>query len=561
MIGNLVLPLDFALIVVTATALSFIAKRTGQPTIVAYILTGLLLGPVFFNIVSESEVTRLMSELGLAFLLFLIGIELDFDEIQDILSPVVRIALGQTVLQTSLAFAVSYLLGFSLVETMVLAVCTVFGATPVVVKILADKDEISTLPGKIDVGVLIIQDIILVVTLAVMSAESLSSFTEIGISLGKIVMMSGLIGVLSYTSSRYFLPQVFDRVAENQEALLIHGIAWAFLFISLSDLLGISIEVGAFLAGLSLGQLPYSAELQERIRPLTNFFIMIFFSSIGLTLERAGLLLYWKEAVLGSLVLMAGNFVIMFYLIDRENFTPETSFLGSINMIQVSEFSLVVGALAVSRGFIDGNILGYLSMMALITMSSSSYIINSNRKIYHRVEHLLQMFESEDKKDVEIRELKNHALVIGYDELTRNLLPVLKQHYQDVVVVDRNPENIERLASSDYEFIYGDFHHGEIRKASGIEKAQFVLSVAPDPELNRRMLEHVDPGAIIFLKSDDLEKAAELYELGAHYVITRNILTGERLSEYIKLYLEDESLFREEIQSDINKIRYGGEKE
>lgn len=298
------------------------------------------------------------------------------DDIRETLRQIVNIAVWQTVLQTALAFAIAWVLGFSFVETTIIVLATVFGATPIIVKLLTDKDEIATLPGRIDVGVLIIQDIYLVVLLALLSVESFGSPSEIAVSVGSIFLLMAGIGAFSHVSAKYLLPRLFDLVADDREIFFIVGIAWAFLFIAVSDRLNLSIEVGAFLAGLSLAQVSYTSELTERVRPITDFFMVIFFSSIGLRLAADQLFAFWREAVIASAVLMVGNFLIMFFLIDYENFTPRTSFLGSINMIQVSEFSLVVGALAISQGYIGPDVLGHLSLMAIVTMSLSTYVIN-----------------------------------------------------------------------------------------------------------------------------------------------------------------------------------------
>lgn len=544
----------FALIIVVATVLGFVAQRTRQPTLIAYILTGIVLGPIVLDAVTETALIGLMSELGLGFLLFLIGVEMKFDEIRGIFGPVVRIALGQTVLQTGLAFAVSYLLGFSFIETVILAMATVFGATPVVVKLLADKDEISTLPGKLDVGVLLIQDVILIISLTVLSAGSLSNPVQIAVSLTEVLGLVAVIAVFSFASSRYLLPTLFEKIVENKHAFFIYGIAWAFLFITLSQMMDISLEVGAFLAGLSLGQLPYSSEMQERIRPITDFFMVIFFASIGLSLSAENLLMYWKEAVIASIILMVGNFLIMFYLIDREQFTPETSFKGSINMIQVSEFSLVVGAMAITQGFIGEDILGYLSLMALMTMGASSYVINYNHEIYERLTPVLEWWESEEKQDIDIETLNEHAVILGYNEMAEDILPVLEEHFDQILVVDRHPRNVRTLSGRDHEFIYGDFKHGEIRKASKIKTASFIVSFVADHSINLRILEDRRDDALVFLRSEGVDEAAELYELGADYVINKKILAASKLIDYLETYFEDDYRFTERIREDTETI-------
>lgn len=545
MVDAVALAPEFALILVTATVLGYIARLTGQPTLIAYIFTGLILGPVFLDVITQTELVDLMAELGLGFLLFLLGMEMKLDKIRDILRSITNIAIWQTVLQTALAFGVALLLQFTLVQSVIIALATVFGATPVIVKVLTDKDEITTLPGRIDVGVLILQDIYLVIILALLSAESLANPVDIATSIVTVLVMMSFIAVFALTSSRYLLPPLFNRVAQNTDAFFIVGLAWAFLFIAASEGLDLSLEVGAFLAGVSLAQLPYSTELEQRIQPITDFFMVIFFASIGLIIAADDLLAYWSEAVIASALLMVGNFLIMFYLIDRENFTPETSFLGSINMVQVSEFSLVVGALAVTQGYVGTDILGYLSLMAILTMTLSTYLITYNHALYRRAEPYLARFESDEKRDVALREYRDHAVVVGYDELSREVLPVLREHFDQVVVVDRDPGNTDMLEAAEDEYIYGDFKYGEIRAAAALGRAAFVLSSSVQRDVNERILHETRDDATVFVEADGREDAIGLYDAGADYVILADVLTGERINEHLKLYLYDAEFFAE----------------
>ncbi len=573
---------DLVLIIVTATVLSILARKTGQPTIVAYILTGIVLGPVLigvaedlgltpliaqlgldiiphpFGAVTESELTHLMSELGLGFLLFLLGIEMNLKDIEELLRPITNIAIWQTVLQTSLAFIIPLVLGFTMMETVVIALCTVFGATPVIVKLLNDKGEINSLPGKIDVGVLILQDIYLVIILALFSADSLTNPSEIGFQLVKIFSLIALIGGLSYLLAQNLLPRLFKKIGNDRHAFFIHGLAWAFIFITISVNLGLDIEVGAFLAGLGLGQMPYRNELKERIRPLTDFFIVIFFSSIALTLEPSNLYAYWFQALIASIVLMVGNFMIMFYLINRLGFDSMTSFLGSINMTQVSEFSLVVGGLAVTQGYIGNDILGYLSLMALLTMTSSSYLINYNKQIFAKVEHLLERFDN--NHEWSSKEMEDHVVILGYDNLARNTVAELEEHGEEIMIVDRNPENVEELSNSKYEYIFGDASHGEIRKDAGLDRAKIIISFVPDLSLNKQLLRSTEEECVRVVKARNFEEAGELYDLGADYVIIKNMLSGDRLGDQLKAYFEDKELFLEEVQEEQEKIRWRDEK-
>ncbi len=206
---DVALAADFALIIVVATLIGLVARQLGQPTIVAYIVTGVVLGPVVLDVVTIEGLVEHMAELGLGFLLFLLGLKMRFDDIREILRPIANIAIGQTILQTALAFLVAWALGFDTTAVIVIALATVFGATPIIVKLLTDKDEITSLPGKIDVGVLIVQDIYLVVVLALFSADELGNVSEVASTLAIIFVMMGFIAVFSLASSRYLLPTLF----------------------------------------------------------------------------------------------------------------------------------------------------------------------------------------------------------------------------------------------------------------------------------------------------------------------------------------------------------------
>ncbi|ELY57585.1 cation:proton antiporter [Natronolimnohabitans innermongolicus] len=555
--SEIALAADFAIIVVVATLIGLIARQTGQPTIIAYILTGIILGPVAFDIVTEEGLVELMADLGFAFLLFLLGLKMRFEDIREILPAVTNVAFGQTVMQTALAFLVAWALGFGTTEILVISLATVFGATPIIVKILTDKDEITSLPGKIDVGVLIVQDIYLVIVLALFAADDLGGAGDIASTLGVILVMMSFIGIFSLLSSRYILPKLFRRIADNKDVFLIVAIAWAFLFVAIAEGADLDPKVGAFLAGISIAQLPYSKELEDRITPITDFFILVFFATIGLQIDGlSSLLAYWWEAIVASIVLMVGNFWIMFYLIDREGFDVETSFLGSLNMVQVSEFSLIVGALAIDQGYIGPDVLGYLSLMALLTMSVSTYLIAYNHAIYERLEPWFSRFESGDEKDAEISTHENHAIAIGYDEITERALPLLEELYGEVVIIDRQTDHIEELEREGrYEYVFGDFRHTEVRKEANLKGADFVLSSSVEREVNEALLREVGEDATVFVEAERIGDARTLYDRGATYVIMTSHLAAEKLSEYIELYVSDRASFDDAVARDVEGIR------
>lgn len=544
-----------ALAAVTASVLAVIFHRLKQPTVTAYILTGILLGPAVFGITSSSETIQLFSELGLAFLLFLIGLEIDVEDVKEIIKPTMLIGGAQMVFMFAAGTAIGLLLGFTQTQSLFTGVFLMFSSTAVVVKMLSDKDQITSLPGRLNVSILLLQDIVVVLALAALNTSA-SSVPALGLKVVETVAFIALTAAISVISSRYLLSRLFDSYAEEKHGFLIYAVAWLFIFIQISQFLNLSVEIGAFLAGIGLGRLKISGEVMERIRPLTDVFMAVFFIGVGLKLTQGAIISYWDEALIVSSLVIPLKFVTSFLLADFAKFSPETSFISGVNTAQISEFSIVLATLAATQGFITQEFVGFASLTAITTMTVSSYMLNYNKELYSCFEGFLRRFEGEDKNDVDVRRLEGHAVVIGYERLSKNLLPMLEEYFDEVLIIDSNSENVQELAQSGYEYIYGDFKHGEIRNSAKLQKAGLVLSVSSQHEVNLQVLDDVGDDVTSFVRAESPEEALELYELGAHYVIRKNILTGEKLSNYINLHREDRELFNKEVKEEIEKIRW-----
>jgi Kef-type K+ transport system membrane component KefB len=559
MAAELALTTDLAIILVTATLVGIAAYRTGQPTIVGYLLTGLLLGPAAFGVVEPSETTTAMAELGLAFLLFLLGIKLRIEDISHVLSTILKVSFPQMGLVFLVGSGTASILGFPVWEAVLIGAVVMYSSTAVVVKMLTDKDAVTSLPGKLDVGVLLVQDVVVVILLTLLATGRPGGAAELGLTLLTILGLIAGVGVITVVAMRYLLPELFRRVAHDRDAFFLVAVAWAFLFILGFDELGLSIEMGAFLAGVSLAQLPYSTELRDRISPLSDLFILVFFASIGLQLDAGDLFVYWQEAVVAAVVLLPAKFLIFFALFRWQEFSLETAFLGSVNMVQVSEFALVAGAVAVAEGFIGEPVLGFLSLLAVLTMSVSVYVIKYNYRLFERLQPFLRRWETAGTgRLIEQKRYRDHAVVIGYDELTRGILPRLETAYDDVVVVDRTVAHIDALERAGHDVVYGDVRHAEVRNASGLERAAFVLSSSAEPDVNRALIADVGERTTVFVEAEWAEDARELYEYGAHYVVLNPQLTAERLAEYLDAYFEDHEVFDTAAKTDIVRSQRPG---
>lgn len=560
------LTVDLAIILLSATVMGFVAKQTRQPTIVGYIVAGVLIGPAVLGIVEVGELTETLSELGLAFLLFLLGIKMRLDDVRYVLKPIVKISFPQMGLVGLAGGGVAMALGFGPLEAFIIGLAVMYSSTAVVIKMLTDKDEATSLHGKIDVGILLVQDIVVVILLAVLAAGRPESLAEVGATLAIVLTLVALISAAALAASRYALPPLFRRIADNRQVFFLIAISWAFLFVLISSEINVllsplgieaylSIEMGAFLAGLAIAQLPYSKQLQDHVNPLTDLFVMVFFVTVALDLEASQLLFYWQEALITVLILMPAKFLIFFGLIYWQKFSVETTFLGSINMIQVSEFGIILGVAAAAGGFVGEEVLGYLTLLALVSMAISVYFIEYNHMLYDRLAPYLERWEREAVFEANKKEYEGHAVVIGYDAVTRSVLPLLAEHYDDVVVVDRRVDHISILEEHGYEALYGDFRNATIRKDAALNRAQFVLSSSVELDVNTALLREAHPDAVVFVEAENAADARVLYDRGAHCVIMSTQLAGDRLSAYLKAFLEDAEVFREVVQVDAELLR------
>lgn len=520
-----VVPVDFGIILVTAFILAVIASRTGQPTVIAYLVTGLVLGPALLDVVEVTEFVVLVEELGFPLLLFLIGLEMKFDAFRSILSKVGKIAAVQVVTQQLMAFSVAYFLGFPAVQAFYISMCTIFGATPVVVKMLTDKHETSTRAGRIDIGVLILQDIFMVVVLGFLAAGQISGPSDLVFTLGRIISMGVILGAASFFASRAVESKLLGDLADNKHAFFIQGLGWAFLFIALADLVGLSLEIGGFLAGISLGQVPYSTELQEKVRPLTNLLLAVFFAGIGLSLNAEQLFAYWKEALIAISILSSSAFIVMYFLTRWQDFSTETSFKSSINLVMMSEFGLVAGAVAVERGLLTAGILGYMTLIKLITNGYAVYLIQYNDRIYSMVKPYLNVVGEEEKES----ESEDHVVVFGNSRLDEVVRPVLDEKFEEVVFVEADPHEMRQLEEEGEEFVFGDPRHPEVRREAGVQDARAVVSLEEDFDLDREMAENLE--CTFVAVSDDKEESDELMEKGADHVVLEDGAVQKVLEE------------------------------
>src|SRR3989344_4993713 len=340
--------LEIGLVLVVATIVSCIIRFLRQPLILGYILTGLVVGPSLLNLIKSTETITLFSHMGIALLLFLVGININPKVIKEVGLVSLITGVGQVFITTLLGFGIALLFGFSKLSSLYLGIALAFSSTIIIMKLLSDKNDTEKLYGKISIGFLIVQD--LVAILALMVVSSLGEGVNLSsLAMQKIVIGAGLTASLLLIGI-YILPRLTKTLANNQELLLLFSIGWAMALASLFDLSGFSIEIGALLAGITLSSSPYRYEIGIKMTPLRDFFLLIFFLLLGSQLSFGDIGNHIWAVIIFSLVVFVGNPLIVMFLMGRIGYTKRTGFLAGLTVSQISEFSFILVALGISYG-------------------------------------------------------------------------------------------------------------------------------------------------------------------------------------------------------------------
>ncbi len=522
---------SIGIMIVAATLVILLARRANVPTIVLYILTGLLLGPVGLDLLSvdiahdghaESAVA-VVAEIGIVLLLFIVGLELSLEKIKSVGMVAVAAGLGQIFFTAVFGYGASLLLGFTSMEAVFLALALTFSSTVVVVKLLAQKKDMNTLYGRIAVGIFLVQDVVVVLALTFLAGlgepESMEA-TALALNLGQAFLGMTLMLVIALFASRFLLEKPMAWIAASAPATLIWSLSWCFAFVVASEWLELSPEIGAFLAGLSLAQLPIAHDLRRRVNPLMNYFIAIFFISLGAQMDLSALTDYWPAIIIFSIFVLIGKPVFFMYIIARRDYSERTSFLTSVTVAQISEFSFIFAALGLSVGLIDESILSLITIVGLITIGASSYMIIHNEALYDwtRERGWLKPYNAAQKDD-ELKEAKlsNHIIVVGMNAMGRRLVQELCQRGETVLAVDTD---VGKLADLPCHHLVGNINYPTVLDDAFLEEAKLVVSTLRIEDTNNLLAYRSrQAGVPIAVHAFDPSVVAELDRLDVDFLI------------------------------------------
>ncbi len=523
---------DIAIIIIVAAIGGFIANRTKQPLVLAYILTGVILGPLL-GLVTDLNTIRMLSEIGIAFLLFIVGLDLNLKKLKHIGSIATIGAISQMTIFFILGFATGMFFGFTTMTSVYIGLIITFSSTMVVLKMLSDKKELDTLHSRIVIGILIMQDIVAIIALSLLNKTGNLSIGSLGITLLTGVALVGL----AYLLARFVFPKIFKLAARSQEVLFMISLAVCFTFSFLFYLGGFSISVGAFIAGVTLGNLPYNHEISGKIKPLRDFFSVLFFTSLGLELVFKDITnIIWPIVVLILIVTIIKPIIITI-TVSMFGYKKRVSFLSGLTLGQISEFGLILAAQGLMLGHISKEIYTIAIVVALVSITTTSYFIKFEQRIYYHISKRLKSLDKIGKKSQALElfndKTKHQVILCGYNRIGYSIFHSLQKIGKDFVIVEYNPDIIKSLINKKIPCIYGDLNDPEVLESINFSEVELVISTIPDLSANLIVLHEVKKRkkkVNIILTAYSISDALELYKAGADYVIVPHLLGGEHVS-------------------------------
>ena len=542
------------IIIITAIA-AFILRLVKQPQILAYVLVGVLLSPLL-KLVTDTSLIESMSLVGVAFLLFIVGLEIDIKSLRNVAFVSSLGSTIQIIILFGFGYLISLLLGFLSLEAAYIGLMLSFSSTMVVMKLLSDKRELNTLHGRIVVGTLLTQDVVAILALSILT--SVNGFTVVlfGISLVKFVSLF----LISYLASKYLFPDFFRFAARHQELLLITSLAVCFLFSLAFYSLGFSIAIGAFLAGVALGSLEYNLEIIGKVRSLKDFFSLLFFVSLGMGLSLGVIKEKWTLllALLG-LVLVLKPIVIM-TICSLFKYTKKPSFLSALSLAQIGEFSLILAAQGLALGHISQDLFSLTVIITLVSITLTSYFIQFDQFFYRLLERPLRIFDRFYTEGLEYLPTPARPKIVlcGYNRIGYSILRDLDVVKKKVLIIDYNPEVITQLVREGYHCIYGEVTDDEIIERMGLAQISLLVSTVPDYTDNLfliRKVKEVNKKASIFVTASDIDSALTLYSHGADYVIMPHFLGGDHVANIISGLREKKIVLHQERNRHITDLK------
>jgi Kef-type K+ transport system membrane component KefB len=486
---------SFAIILIASAVAGVVANRLRQPLIAAYIVVGIAAGPAVMGWVGSGDEIELLAQIGVTVLLFVVGLKLDVHIVRRI-GPV---SLGAGLGQIAFTFLIGYLLcealGMDVVTALYTAAALTLSSTIILVKLLSDRREIDSLHGRIVVGVLIVQDIVAVAAMTLLGSTPGAAAEGLVQVAGWLSLKLVIAAAAVFVLMRYILPPLLHRLARSQELLMLFAVAWGIALAAVGEHLGFSKEVGAFLAGFSLASTPFREALSARLATLRDFLLLFFFIDLGAKLQIAGLGEHLAAAAILSAFVLIVKPLIVLVIMGVMGYRKRTSFLTAVPLAQVSEFSIVLLALGINLGHIEETALSIVTLVALVTITASTYMIIFLQPLYTRFAPWLSWMERRSPfRELEVERTRKEdtapeIIVFGAGRFGRRLVEQLTARRLRVLAVDFDPENVRALRQRHLQVRFGDAEDPQFAGTLPLEKVRWVVSTLPEHDANRCLVQ------------------------------------------------------------------------
>jgi Kef-type K+ transport system membrane component KefB len=526
---------ELSILLAIAAGIAILMRALRQPLIIGYIVTGIIAGPTFLGLIHDATAFSALGSLGVAILLFIIGLDLNTKIISRLGKVVFLVTLAQMGVITWAGFLTARLLDFGKLESAVIGLGLAMSSTIIIVKLLNDKKETTRLYAQITIGILILQDFVATAGKIGLAAKAEGgSADDIVFLLGRGVAVTALL----FVASRHVIPRFTRALESSKELLLLFSLGWALGIASLFEAVGFSIEIGALFAGISLASLPYSNEMASRLKPLRDFFLVIFFITLGQAMAPGKMMDSLGLALIFSFIVLVIKPLLVLVTMGLLGYTKRASFKTGVSLSQISEFSLVFVSAAVATGLVREQAATTITLVALITFAASTYLIKYDDILYRQLEHHLRFFERKVTKIEQHEAINSYPIVMfGYNKGGHEFRKTFKNMQKKFVVVDYDPDVIDSLEQQQIPYLYGDAVDPELLEEVHLDKSKLVVSTISDHKTNMFLAHWLgkhNPHAVFVCSADSAEHASDLYADGTSYVMIPHYIGSEKLSAFIK---------------------------
>lgn len=532
---------QISILLVVAAVFGIVARIFKQPVLIGYLFAGLGLSAL--GVLGEDGALTSLAQIGVTLLLFLVGLEMNLKELPTIGKTAVITGLGQILFTITGFFLITQLLGFSVLSSIYIAVAFSFSSTIIIIKLLSEKNDLDSLYGKIAVGFLLVQDFVAIIILMFLSGYGeggLAVFEYLFIGVKAIALF-----IFVWLISKHVLPVLFYKyVSRSSELLFITSIAWALGFASfVAGPLSFTVEIGGFLAGIALSNLPEHLQIASRTRPLRDFFLTIFFLLLGTKLVVGGVSTIILPAIIFSALVLVGNPLIVIVIMSLLGYRSRTSFLSSVAVAQISEFSFILMGVGAALGHVSASEEALVIVVGAFTMTLSAYLILNAEKLYSYLRRFLVKLEKRSNKEVIFKsgltQMSDHVIVIGWGRTGKTIVKFLRSGKIPLLVVDHNPSVFTRLYSDKVPVLFGDIDDPEVQESIDLERAKMVISTISDMNGNLSLLAKIKKTRnrpLSIFRAEDKDEAFRLYEHGATYVVVPEVAAGESVRHILDTY-------------------------